>query len=205
MVALSEVAVDIVASGDEARFRDLMEAHHYLGALPGMGETVRYVAHHRGLWLALLVFSAPALKCRARDRWIGWDFGVQFNRLHLVTNNSRFLILPGGPRNLGSRVLSLCKRRLARDWPARFGHSKDKRTDCPLLTLGLVLDASGFVRRSQVFAGNVREHHTLAEMLDVLDAPHDALVVMPPRTACGGCASRATAIWWSPAERSPAR
>ena len=35
MVALSELAVDIVASGDEARFRDLMEAHHYLGALPG--------------------------------------------------------------------------------------------------------------------------------------------------------------------------
>ena len=34
MVALSEVAVDIVASGVEARFRDLMEAHHYLGALP---------------------------------------------------------------------------------------------------------------------------------------------------------------------------
>ena len=68
MVALSEVADDIVASGGEARFRDLMEAHHYLGALPGMGETVRYVAHHRGLWLALLVFSAPALKCRAAHR-----------------------------------------------------------------------------------------------------------------------------------------
>ena len=136
MGALSEVAVDIVASGDEARFRDLMEAHHYLGALPAMGETVRYVAHHRGLWLALLVFSAPALKCRARDRWIGWDFGVQFNRLHLVTNNSRFLILPGGPRNLGSRVLSLCKRRLARDWPARFGH--------PLLLLETFVDPVRF-------------------------------------------------------------
>ena len=51
----------------------------------------------------------------------------------------------------------------ARGQPARRGHSKEKRTDCPLLTLGLVLDASGFVRRSQVFAGNVREHHTLAE------------------------------------------
>lgn len=61
---------------------------------------------------------------------------------------------------------------------ARRGHSKDKRTDCPLLTLGLVLDASGFVRRSQVFAGNVREHHTLAGMLNALDAPQDALVVM---------------------------
>ncbi len=58
------------------------------------------------------------------------------------------------------------------------GHSKDKRTDCPLLTLGLVLDSGGFVRRSQVFAGNVREHHTLARMLDALNAPRSALVVM---------------------------
>jgi len=29
---------------------------------------------------------------------------------------------------------------------------KEKRTDCPLVTLGLVLDGSGFVRRSQTFA-----------------------------------------------------
>ena len=66
----------------------------------------------------------------------------------------------------------------ARQPRARRGHSKDKRTDCPLLTLGLVLDASGFVRRSQVFAGNVREYHTLADMLGALDAPPGALVVM---------------------------
>ena len=111
-MVLSEVAVDLVAAQDEARFRALMQAHHYLGALPGIGETLRHVAHYRGQWLALAVFSAPALKCGARDRWIGWSFGVQFDRLHLVTNNSRFLILPGAPRNLGSRVLALCMRRL---------------------------------------------------------------------------------------------
>ena len=40
-MVLSEVAVDTVAVEDEARFRDLMQAHHYLGAVPGMGETVR--------------------------------------------------------------------------------------------------------------------------------------------------------------------
>ena len=34
------------------------------------------------------------------------------------------------------------------------------------------------MRRSQVFAGNVREHHTLAEMLEALNAPRAALVVM---------------------------
>ena len=61
---------------------------------------------------------------------------------------------------------------------AQRGHSKEKRSDCPLLILGLMLDASGFVRRSQVFAGNVSEPHTLAEMLTALQAPKGALVVM---------------------------
>ena len=102
--------MDIVAAAHEVRFRDLMQAHHYRGAVPGMGETVRYVAHHRGRWLALVVFSAPALKCGARDRWIGWAYGVQFGRLHLVTNNSRFLILPGGPRPTSAPACSRCAR-----------------------------------------------------------------------------------------------
>ena len=75
----------------------------------------------------------------------------------------------------------------ARQPKAKRGHSKDKRSDCPLLTLALVLDASGFVRRSQVFAGNVREHRTLAEMLDALDAPREALVVMDRGIATEEC------------------
>ena len=61
---------------------------------------------------------------------------------------------------------------------AARGRSKEKRGDCPLLTLGLALDASGFVRRSRVFAGNVVESGTLAPMLESLDAPPGALVVM---------------------------
>lgn len=60
----------------------------------------------------------------------------------------------------------------------RRGHSKEKRSDCPLVTLGLVLDASGFVRRSEVFAGNAVESTTLASMLKGLAAPRGALVVM---------------------------
>lgn len=119
---LAEVSVRTVAGGEEPRFRSLLQEHHCLGALPAMGETVRYVVHRHERWLALAVFPAPALKCGPRDGWIGWDRGVRFHRLHLVSNNSRFLILPGGPRNLGSRALALCARRLVRDWPARFGH-----------------------------------------------------------------------------------
>ena len=48
---------------------------------------------------------------------------------------------------------------------AAHGHSKEKRTDCPLVTLGLVLDSSGFPIRSKVFAGNAGEPQTLAEMI----------------------------------------
>ena len=69
---------------------------------------------------------------------------------------------------------------------ARRGHSKDRRRDAPLLTLGLVLDASGFVRRSEVFAGNVREQKTLAEMLEALEAPAGTLVVMDRGVATAG-------------------
>lgn len=61
---------------------------------------------------------------------------------------------------------------------ARRGHSKEKRNDCPLVTLGLVLDGSGFVRRSRMFEGNVSEASTLDGMLQGLDAPPGALVIM---------------------------
>lgn len=67
---------------------------------------------------------------------------------------------------------------MAANHKAKRGHSKEKRSDCPLVTLGLVLDGSGFIRRSRMFAGNVVEGTTLAEMLDGLDAPASALVIM---------------------------
>ena len=51
---------------------------------------------------------------------------------------------------------------------AKHGRSKEKRRDCPLVTLGLVLDGSGFVRRSKTFAGNVVEGATLETMLSGL-------------------------------------
>jgi hypothetical protein len=51
---------------------------------------------------------------------------------------------------------------------AKFGRSKEKRNDCRLLTLGLVIDGQGFPKTSQVFAGNQSEPETLLEMLNAL-------------------------------------
>jgi hypothetical protein len=100
-----------------------MQQHHYLGALPKISETLWYIATLDGQWTALLSFSAAALKCSARDRWIGWNYRHQYDRLKLVTNNSRFLILPDWHLpNLATRILSLCQKRLCTDWQQAFGH-----------------------------------------------------------------------------------
>jgi hypothetical protein len=120
---LLEVLVRPVNRLEEPRFQHLMQQHHYLGSLPKISETLWYVATLADQWVALLSFSAAALKCSARDRWIGWDFRHRYDRLKLLTNNSRFLILPDWHiANLGSRILSVCQKRLATDWQASFGH-----------------------------------------------------------------------------------
>ncbi|MBI4426282.1 MAG: ISAs1 family transposase [Candidatus Kerfeldbacteria bacterium] len=106
-----------------APFQALLRAHHYLGFRGVVGESLAYVAEADGGWLALLVWAAAAFKCRARDAWIGWHPTVAWQRLPLVANNVRFLILPGvRVPNLASRVLGLCTRRLSADWERVWGH-----------------------------------------------------------------------------------
>lgn len=120
-IDLKQIAVRPVSVSEEPRYRELMQQHHYLGDLAKIGHTLWYVATYEQKWIALLTFSASALKCAARDRWIGWDYRHQYGRLKLIANNSRFLILPDWHRpNLGSKVLALCERRIHTDWLAHF-------------------------------------------------------------------------------------
>ena len=73
---------------------------------------------------------------------------------------------------------------------AKRGHSKECRSDCPLVTLAMALDGSGFPRRSRVFAGNASEPATLKDMLAGLGAPPGATVVMD-----AGIATEANLTW----------
>lgn len=124
VLRIKEVVVRSASVSEEYSFQELMQSHHYLGALPKIGNTLWYVALFDGKWVALLSFSAAALKCAVRDAWIGWKFRHQYDRLNLVANNSRFLILPDcHHKNLASRVLSLIQRRIQSDWLKRFGYS----------------------------------------------------------------------------------
>lgn len=61
---------------------------------------------------------------------------------------------------------------------AKRGRSKEKRGDCPLVTLGLVLDGSGFPRKSQIFPGNASEPKTLETMLQGLSGQPGSTVIL---------------------------
>ncbi len=61
---------------------------------------------------------------------------------------------------------------------AQYGRSKEKRSDCGLVTLGLVLDASGFPKKSKIYPGNVSEQATLKEMIETLDGDKKSIIVM---------------------------
>ncbi len=50
----------------------------------------------------------------------------------------------------------------------RYGHSKQKRDDCPLVSLALTLDASGFPRNVEILPGNVSEPGTLRQAIENL-------------------------------------
>ncbi|MDI6704587.1 MAG: IS1634 family transposase [bacterium] len=76
---------------------------------------------------------------------------------------------------------------------ARFGRSKDKRTDCPVVTLGLVLDADGFPKRSKVFNGNVSEGKTLKKMIQNLSSKKP--LIKPTIVLDAGIATCANIKW----------
>jgi len=51
---------------------------------------------------------------------------------------------------------------------AKRGRSKEKRSDCPLVALGLVINSDGFPRKSKIYEGNISEPSTLKQILTEL-------------------------------------
>lgn len=112
-------------ANDRQRFNALMNEHHYLGYKRPFGAHLRYVVLDRnGSEIGLLLFAASAWSLKDRDDFIGWQRRHRVKRLHLVVNNSRFLIFPWiKVPNLASKVLSLATARLASDWQSRYGYT----------------------------------------------------------------------------------
>lgn len=121
---LDALIVRLIRPEEQARWDELITAHHYLKNARLVGEQLRYVVEYQGQWLALLGWSAAAYHIGARDQWIGWSDNQRRARLPLLANNARFCLLsaPGQYPNLASRALALNGARLSDDWLAAYGH-----------------------------------------------------------------------------------
>jgi hypothetical protein len=100
----------------------LIDRYHYLGYTPLPGAQLRYLIKWDHGVLGAIGFGAAAWKVAARDTWIGWERGEREAHLGRVLNNARFLLLPWvHVKNLASKILALAARRVAEDFPARYG------------------------------------------------------------------------------------
>jgi hypothetical protein len=106
---------------------------------------------------------------------------------------------------------------------ARFGRSKEKRNDCPLIVLALVVNVEGFIKYSTIFSGNMADCKTLGEIVDnlrtitstsekrvivVIDAgiaTHENLELLKQKNYDYVCVSRSTLKQYMEVETDPVR
>jgi hypothetical protein len=105
-------------------FKYLLYRYHYLGLNVTVGENMKYlILDNESRPLACLLFGSAAWSCAARDEFIGWDKNTRINNPRLLTNNTRFLILPWvRVPHLASHILSIIIRRIQGDWQHKYGH-----------------------------------------------------------------------------------
>jgi hypothetical protein len=122
-------SLEVHEVSDDREGREVVAAalaeFHYLGYTSSVGENAQYLVRQgTGRVLAVVLFGSAAWKCRDRDHFIGWTAETRPQRLSLVTNNQRLLILPWVKvHGLGSWILSRVLRRLSADWQAQYGHA----------------------------------------------------------------------------------
>lgn len=113
----------LVSSGDDYLWGFLLNHYHYLGCPKLVGKYLKYLVFLDGQPVACMAWASAAFKVKSRDDYIGWSTNTRKNKLHLVVNNTRFLVLPWiRIQNLASRILSSSLKRISADWESIHHH-----------------------------------------------------------------------------------
>jgi hypothetical protein len=118
------VEVQVVAPAEAEWFDRQLAEHHYLGAGRSVGDYLRQQVKVRGRVVALLAWGPACYALKDRDRWISWSTNQRVERLKLIVQNRRFLILAdkGAAPNLASQAMGAALRALAGQWQEQFGY-----------------------------------------------------------------------------------
>lgn len=115
--------VQLVEQGDRYLWKYLIHHYHYLGLPTLVGEHIQYQVLIEDQVVACLAWASAAFRVRSRDYLIGWNETVKRKNLYLVTNNTRFLILPWVRiKHLASKTLALNLKRLNDDFQNKYHH-----------------------------------------------------------------------------------
>ncbi|NLA40948.1 MAG: DUF4338 domain-containing protein [Smithella sp.] len=112
------IILDIARAGEELkRWRAYVNKYHMLGDKQVFGSRLHYFIKSGDNELGCMQFSASAWALADRERWIGWSVEDRKKRLHLIVNNSRYLIFPWVKiKNLASKALAIAGRQIQEDW-----------------------------------------------------------------------------------------
>ena len=113
------------ARSDEARDQAVraLDAEHSQGAAKTAGDALWQLVYEGETLCAVLVWCACAFRLKARDAWIGWDDVTRAQRLKLIVQNRRFLVLEAARRpNLASQCMGAALRALSAQWEQEHGY-----------------------------------------------------------------------------------
>jgi hypothetical protein len=126
---LRPLRIEPLGEADEEMglFKFLLHRYHYLGHRNCVGENLKYLVRDQaGHPLGCMLFGSAAWKAKSRDAFIGWDRQSRERNLRLLSNNTRFLILPWVQvRHLASHLLSRACGALPEHWREKYGHRID--------------------------------------------------------------------------------
>ena len=120
----SGMDVRVATAKDTEWFDQQLGEHHYLGAGRTVGDYLRQVVELDGKPVALLVWGPACYALKDRDLWISWSACQRVERLKLVVQNRRFLLLTpkGQAPNLASQAMGAALRVLRSQWQDCFGY-----------------------------------------------------------------------------------
>jgi hypothetical protein len=124
MITPSALTVRVPALDQFAAFDQQLAAQHYLGAGRPVGDYLRQIVERAGQPVALLVWGPACYALKDRDQWISWSAPQRVERLKLIVQNRRFLLLSpkGAAPNLASQSLAAAVRALPDQWRQHFGY-----------------------------------------------------------------------------------
>jgi len=132
-----------------------LSTHYWLKNISGLGELIDYDFNKLNLYKMYTVSDQLLKHKEAIEKYLYLQEKQLFGFHETITlydlTNTYFK-----DTNLANKL-------------AKQGHSKEKRSDCPLVTLGLMLNSSGFPKCSKVLEGNVSEPSTLEKMVKSME------------------------------------